>query len=377
MTTIQFLISSLFVTNTAAFAVQHRHERSIQQQPRTVTFEVEPKTLGKTNGDHHHQHHYYFKLGTDKVNLSCTVTKPHSKYKMLLTKEQHIPGINNSKAKMELLRSGDSTVNPDLEDFTRFTTFDSDEDDTTIYRISFQISNLKLSDNGKYTCSYANIPKEVNLVVYEQLNEQDVILKIQDDKNNSIEYTDGKADFEMDKPYQFICNITEVYPKPTIEFNMNGKVLLKMDQYKHHDREILKDNFYVISSHSTVDLTVAYKNHQHIFNCIVTPGVQGVEAIVKKVSMNVKGVHIIESSCVDTVRKNEDGSVLVTCKFFGNPVPTVSWTVLQSSDEPAEETDNENADGVLETRKSVRTLEPSDEYAILMEVNILILLIFD
>lgn len=354
-------ISQLLISLSSTAYVQHRHERSTQ---RTVTFEIEPKPLNHVNGDHHH---YYFKVGTDKVNLSCTVNKPHMKFKMLLTKEQHVPGIsNNSKAKMELLRSGDSSVNPDLEDFTRFKTFDSEEDETNLYRISFQISNLQLSDNGKYTCSYANIPKEINLVVYEQLDEQNVILSIEDHQKNTIEYHDEKVSLDLGKPYQFQCLISEIYPKPNILFNINETPISNhMDQVKHHERTILKDKFYVVKSNSTVDLTVTHQNHHQNFACVVTPGVPGVSPIIKKVSMNVKGIHLIESSCVDKVRKNEDGSVLVICKYFANPEPSVRWTVTQTVDEPTEDT--ENVDGVVESRKSVKTLENGNEYAIITE----------
>jgi hypothetical protein len=139
-----------------------------------------------------------------------------------------------------------------------------------------------------------------------------------------------------------------------------------MDQVKHHERTILKDKFYVVKSNSTVDLTVTHQNHHQNFACVVTPGVPGVSPIIKKVSMNVKGIHLIESSCVDKVRKNEDGSVLVICKYFANPEPSVRWTVTQIVDEPTEET--ENGDGVVESRKSVRTLENDDDNAILTEV---------
>ena len=194
-------------------------------------------------------------------------------------------------------------------------------------------------------------------------------------ENNVVEFKDGNVELEMSKPYKFECNVNDASPKPTISFTINNELQPSTnDQVKHFVTRTLKNKYFVTKSMSTIDFTVIYTNHLNNFSCSVDPNVPGLQPIVKNVQMHVKGVYIIESSCVDSVLPSADGSVLITCKFFAYPEPNVDWNVLMpttsNADEQIEDTEDSNHEEIT-SRKASTKLENGDDYAILMEVRIL------
>ena len=161
-----FLIISQFLCSLSSAYVRNRHERST----RTLTFDVEPKTSVTQDHNSHHHHHpqrRYVQVGTHAINLTCTITQPAFGFTFGLKKDQHMAEIaNNSMVKTELLKSNTINVNDEIDDAARFTTFDTTASDFSKYTLAFQISNLQLSDNGKYICSYNKAEKDFELVVY-------------------------------------------------------------------------------------------------------------------------------------------------------------------------------------------------------------------
>ena len=286
---------------------------------------------------------------------------------------------------MQLLNQYEASINTELTGSARFLTFDSEQEGQS-YTIVFQIKNLQLSDNGKYSCDYHNLHKEINLHVYgksltltlsrlviinfcffflnsEQLDAKDTSLTIINTETASlVPHNDGKVDLQLDKAYQFKCNVNEIYPKPTISFNLNQQP--QRDQVKHNEVDRLKNGYYAVSSYSTLDFSVVHSNHGNKFSCVVTPGVPGVQPIVKTVILNVKGAYFIDGLCADEIKLSVEngGESEIACKFFAYPQPTVTWTVLNTNEESTEELDGNNNTKKLEsTNDGKYTIELQNE----------------
>jgi hypothetical protein len=169
---------------------------------------------------------------------------------------------------------------------------------------------------------------------------------------------------ELGQSYQFLCRVNEVYPKPEISFNINNQP--QLEQVKHNEHIVLKNDFYVVKTSATLDFMVVHNNHKNNFACVVTPGVPSSPPIIKTVTIRVKGIYLIDNSCIDNVELNVgDKDVEVACRFYAYPEPNVHWTVASFEDvhETNEEKveDKENVEETSEVKKSVKVLENNEE----------------
>lgn len=266
---------------------------------------------------------YHFPVGK-MFNLSCDIKHPKFKFSIEIKRKQLLN--NGTIAASSNLLGTNYVLHPSL-DKERHTVEDfeyTDAYDLTAkhFRVSVIIRNLQIEDSGMYMCEYHNISKQIKVVVFKQALSKNIEFPI-----NSLKSV------TLNKPSTIGCQVSKVYPKPTISFELpNGD---KIKQGAINVTDLSPSNtssVYMYTELNEVSITPKFIDHNKNMTCSVFSIGSSNLTVQKSLTLNVEGFEIITSSCTKYFEADiGDTDVEYSCEFFSNPKVEPEWFTNQKS----------------------------------------------
>lgn len=298
---------------------QHHHKRSS-----LIEFESDPMNTVRDATT------FYYPVGTPFVKLTCTIKSASLLIRLNLFKE-NITSTNET-LKTDIMDTYQYVINPKLET-SRFSVVPSEtyQDNVAYLKITFTIKDLRLADNGLYRCLYNHSYKDIKLEVYKPINTKDISMTYVAN-NATRDGSKNKTDLTLSQTYAFLCKVTDIYPKPTVTFQVNGLDVKNVDE-----SHVITEPFHY-SVTANFSAYALQSNNFQAFSCVVRPNIPSLPNVSKTTILHVHGIDFNENECPTTVAVSVgEKNVTIACKFFAYPKPSINWSSKDPSDVDAEE----------------------------------------
>jgi hypothetical protein len=187
-----------------------------------------------------------------------------------------------------------------------------------------------LKDNGVYRCSYSNLSRHKEIVIYTPLQAKNIELTHQPKSGKKVPKTTNTIDLEVGENTDLLCRVSNTYPKPNVSLTIDTRPISNAKSIHDISGKRNEAEFQGFTLISNVTYKAIYSDHLKNVNCKGSFDLSAEDsAVTRSHKLNITGVEIIEESCLEypTVEDIGVSGFRIKCRFFSNPFRGASWQI--------------------------------------------------